>query len=67
MLRATVAGDTKTMEEILRFAHDTESPILTYNSEVELSAVVNLCYLSARISIGWNGKKKQEIWAPKKR
>lgn len=48
MLRATVAGDTKTMEEILQFAHDTESPILTYNSEVELSAVVNLCYLSAR-------------------
>lgn len=48
MLRATIAGDTKTMEEILQFAHDTESPILSYNSEAELSAVVNLCYLSAR-------------------
>lgn len=36
------------MEDILQFAHDTESPILSYNSEVELSAVVNLCYLSAR-------------------
>lgn len=34
--------------QILQFAHDTESPILSYNSEVELSAVVNLCYLSAR-------------------
>lgn len=48
MLQATIAGDTKTMEEILQFAHDTESPILSYNNEVELSAVVNLCYLSAR-------------------
>lgn len=48
MLRATIAGDTKTMEEILQFAHDTEAPILSYNSETELSAVVNLCYLSAR-------------------
>lgn len=48
MLQATLAGDIKVMEEILQFAHDTESPILSYNSEVELSAVVNLCYLSAR-------------------
>lgn len=48
MLRATLAGDTKTMEEILQFAHDTEAPILSYNNETELSAVVNLCYLSAR-------------------
>ncbi len=28
--------------------HDTESPILSYNHETELSAVVNLAYLSAR-------------------
>ena len=48
MLQATIAGDTKTMEEILQFAHDTESPILSYNNEIELSVVVNLCYLSAR-------------------
>ncbi len=48
MLDATIAGDTKMIEEILQFAHDTEAPILSYNSEVELSAVVNLCYLSAR-------------------
>lgn len=48
MLQATIAGDTKTMEEILQFAHDTEVPVLSYNNEVELSAVVNLCYLSAR-------------------
>lgn len=48
MLQATIAGDTKTIEDILQFAHDTESPILSYNSEAELAAVVNLCYLSAR-------------------
>ena len=34
----------------MQFAHDTESPILSYNNETELSAVVNLCYLSARDS-----------------
>lgn len=48
MLKATLAGDTETMTEILQFAHDTESPILSYNSEIELSAVVNLIYLAAR-------------------
>lgn len=48
MLQATIAGNIKVMEEILQFAHNTESPILSYNNEVELAAVVNLCYLSAR-------------------
>lgn len=48
MLAATLSGDTKTMEKILKFAHDTESPIFSYNSEIELSAVVNLVYLAAR-------------------
>lgn len=48
MLRATLEGDTKVIEEILQFAHNTESPLLSYNNETELSAVVNLCYLSAR-------------------
>lgn len=48
MLSATLSGDTRTMAEILKFAHDTESPILSYNSETELSAVVNLVYLAAR-------------------
>ena len=48
MLEATLCGDTDTMEEILEFAHNTESPVLSYNSEIELSAVVNLVYLSAR-------------------
>ncbi len=48
MLKATLAGDVDTMCRILKFAHDTESPIFSYNSETELSAVVNLVYLAAR-------------------
>lgn len=48
MLKATLAGDTGVMAEILKLTHDTESPIFSYNSEIELSAVVNLVYLAAR-------------------
>lgn len=48
MLTATLCGDTDTMAEILEFAHNTESPVFAYNSEIELSAVVNLVYLAAR-------------------
>lgn len=48
MLAATLSGDTRTMAKILKFAHDTEAPILSYNNEAELSAVVNLVYLAAR-------------------
>lgn len=48
MLKATLTNDTRTMSRILNYAHDTESPILSYNSEIELSAVVNLVYLAAR-------------------
>ena len=48
MLKATLSGDTQKMAEILQYAHNTETPILSYNNEVELSAIVNLVYLSAR-------------------
>lgn len=48
MLRATLAGDTETMAEILELAYDTRIPLLSYNDETELTAVVNLVYLSAR-------------------
>lgn len=48
MVEATLQGDTETMEQILEQAHDMETPILSYNHETELSAVVNLTYLSAR-------------------
>ena len=41
MLQATLHGDTETMEEILAFAHNTETPLLSYNNETELSAIVN--------------------------
>ncbi len=48
MLLATQRGDTKTMAEILEYAHNTETPLLDYNNETELTAIVNLVYLSAR-------------------
>lgn len=48
MLKATLMGDTDSMEKILEYAHNTETPILSYNNETELSAIVNLVYLSAR-------------------
>lgn len=50
MLKATLAGDTLTMERILEFANNTEVPLLSYNHETELSAIVNLVYLAARDS-----------------
>lgn len=48
MLEATMNGDTKTMTEILELVHNTEVPLLSYNNEIELTAIVNLVYLSAR-------------------
>lgn len=48
MLSATLSGDTDTMSKILELAHDTEVPLLSYNNETELTAVVNLVYLAAR-------------------
>lgn len=48
MLAATLEADTDKMAEILEYAHNTESPLLNYNHETELTAVVNLVYLAAR-------------------
>lgn len=48
MLAATLEGDTRTMAEILAYAHNTETPLFSYNNETELAAIVNLVYLSAR-------------------
>lgn len=48
MLAATLAGDADTMTEILEYAHNTESPLLSYSSEAELTMIVNLVYLQAR-------------------
>ncbi len=47
MLQATLRGDTEVMTEILEYAHHTETPMLHYNNETELAAIVNLVYLSA--------------------
>ena len=48
MLSATLAGNTDMMTEILEYAHNTESPLLSYSSEAELTMIVNLVYLQAR-------------------
>ncbi|MCD8222949.1 MAG: ATP-binding protein [Clostridiales bacterium] len=50
MIQATLTGDTVTMEKILEYAHNTETPLLDYNNETELTAIVNLVYLAARDS-----------------
>ena len=48
MLLVTKNGDTDTMTEILERAHNTESPLIRYNSEAELSKLITFVYLQAR-------------------
>ncbi|MEG0309213.1 MAG: AAA family ATPase [Clostridium sp.] len=48
MLKATVNGDTKTVEDILHDIHNAEIPILKYSDENSLACVLTLAYLSAR-------------------
>lgn len=64
MLQATLAGDTGTMEHILEQTHDLETPILSYNHETELTAVVNLAYLSARdyYRVEREEKRERALW-----
>jgi hypothetical protein len=50
MLRATLNGDENKVAEIMEHAHNTETPLLNYNSESELTVLVSLVYLSARDS-----------------
>lgn len=50
MLQATKDGNTELMSKILEYAHNTESPLLNYNNEAELTMIVNMVYLSARDS-----------------
>lgn len=61
MLQATKNADTKTMLEILEYAHDTETPLLSYNHETDLTAVVNLVYLAARDSYRMEREDKAGI------
>jgi hypothetical protein len=48
MLKATLNGDEGKVAEIMEYAHNTETPLLNYNSESELTVLVSLVYLSAR-------------------
>ncbi len=61
MLLATKAGDTAAMAEILEYAHNTESPLLSYNSEAELTMIVNMVYLAARDSYRMEREDKAGI------
>lgn len=47
MLRATKAGDTKTMTEILEFVHNTENQLVVYSDEAELASIIRWVYLEA--------------------
>lgn len=62
MMKATLAGDVDTMAEILQYAHNTETPILSYNNEIELSAIVNLVYLAARNKYRKRTKPEKGTW-----
>lgn len=48
MLAATKNGDTGTMVELLERVHNTESPLIRYSDESELSKVITFVYLQAR-------------------
>jgi hypothetical protein len=48
MLKATLSGDEYKVAELMQYAHDTETPLLKYNSESEMTVLVTLLYLSAR-------------------
>ena len=47
MLAATKAGDTKTMTELMEYAHNTHSPLQAYNNEAELASILRWVYLKA--------------------
>jgi hypothetical protein len=48
ILEATLAMDTAAICSRLKSAHNSESPILDCNNEIELAAIVNLAYLADR-------------------
>ena len=47
MLAATKAGDTKTMSELMEYAHNTHSPMQVYSNEAELASILRWVYLKA--------------------
>lgn len=64
MLQASFSGDTNTMSEILKYVHDMESPIFTYDSETKLSSAVSLVYLAQEMNIELNVriKRAKDMW-----
>lgn len=48
MMKATLDEDADQVAEIIKLAHDKESPLLSYNSESELTVLISLVYLAAR-------------------
>ena len=46
----SLRGNIASMKSLFEFAHYTETPLLSYNNEAELMALVNLIYLAARDS-----------------
>ena len=47
MLAATKARDTKTMTELMEYAHNTHSPLQVYSNEAELASIIRWVYLKA--------------------
>jgi hypothetical protein len=48
LLNATTAGDSVKVAEIIEGIHDQEIPLLNYNCESDLVALVNVAYIEAR-------------------
>ena len=48
MMQAMRAGNTRKMSEILTYLHNTESPLIHYGNEEELTMVVTLACLAGR-------------------
>ena len=47
LLRATIAGDSEKVAEIIELAHDTYTSVLKYNDENSLSCVLTMAYFTA--------------------
>ena len=62
MLKATLAGDTHTMEKFWNWCTIRKFRCWSYNHETELSAIVNLVYLAARDSYRVEREDKAGVW-----
>ena len=48
LLNATTSGNSSEVAQIIESMHDQEIPLLNYNCEADLAALVNVAYLEAR-------------------